>query len=408
MNKFVLKRKIFPVGQGAFYCESFETGENIVYDCGNANQIEILKDCIDKEFCKNKTIEAIFISHLHYDHISGLEYLLTNCDVKYIYIPFLTPEGLALIKLYYKYKKYKNNFVQNFLDNPKNAIDNLYTNKITFKDKEKPKIIFIREKEEKNNNGYLDDINSWNERMCDKLIESGTNVANDLLDKKNFWLYIPFNICNNFYLTKIKKAFAGAFGSNWHNNILKSANWKASHKKNKSKIVNIFNKVLSRKDFNIYSLTLLSVPYGICGILQAPCNLFLKSKYSTGLYRSCCFDGFCDVNCNYNCIKYDIAYKPPGCLYTGDYDCSSNWSLLHCAYKEYWDRIGCFQIPHHGSIYSFNDKIIKMNSFFFLSAGKKNKYNHPNSNVIYKIYCSGRFFQWVSEEPNSQICFICF
>ena len=79
MSRFIMRRRILPVGQGAFYCESFETGENIVYDCGNTNQ-----------------------------------------------------------------KKYL-----------------------------------------------------WNETMCDNVIKSGKDVADDLLNKTGFWRYIPYNICNN-------------------------------------------------------------------------------------------------------------------------------------------------------------------------------------------------------------------
>ena len=401
-----MRRRILSVGQGAFYCESFETGENIVYDCGNTNQKKVLKDCIDRAFYNEEIIKAVFISHLHYDHISGLEYLLTHCKVQRVYLPFLTPEGLALIKLYYEYKKYKNHFVQHFLDNPKNAINNLYNKEETLKNNKETKIIFVRAVENKNYDVDWDNNDSWNEKMCDNIIESGTDVADVLLSKTSFWRYIPYNICDEDYLTKIKFEIINVFGNNWYKEILKKVNWKISTKNGKksSKVADIFKKVLKAKDFNIYSLTLLSVPYDINDIMQSPCPLFIKGIYINNRYCGyCCYKHFV---CNY--VKYENSYKKPGCLYTGDYDCNTNWDKLKVAYTSHWNSIGCFQIPHHGSQYSFNDEIIKMHSFLFLSAGKKNQYNHPSPNLVYDICRSGKFFQWVNEESNSQVCFICF
>lgn len=54
MNRFIMRRRMLPVGQGAFYCESFEIGENIVYDCGNTNQKKYLKIALIEHFVMRK------------------------------------------------------------------------------------------------------------------------------------------------------------------------------------------------------------------------------------------------------------------------------------------------------------------------------------------------------------------
>ena len=66
----ILTRAIHPVGQGAFYSEIFsarkKTRFTAVYDCGS-NDKEYLKTNIEKF----GTVDLVFISHFHNDHING-------------------------------------------------------------------------------------------------------------------------------------------------------------------------------------------------------------------------------------------------------------------------------------------------------------------------------------------------
>lgn len=108
---------------------------------------------------------------------------------------------------------------------------------------------------------------------------------------------------------------------------------------------------------------------------------------------------YCKCNyCNYN--NFD---KKAGCLYTGDYNASgrNNWKELQKAYSKYWDKIGCIQIPHHGSKYNFNDKFLDYNCFFVISAGYSNKYKHPHSEVIKKFLLRDIKPNLVTEQQGS-------
>ena len=96
-----LTRTIHPVGQGGFYTESIkdDSGKEflVAYDCGGNNK-QFMEDYL-KSFIHDSrdggkmVIDAVFISHLHADHINGLEYLLKKVDVKYK-SQFFRPQGL--------------------------------------------------------------------------------------------------------------------------------------------------------------------------------------------------------------------------------------------------------------------------------------------------------------------------
>lgn len=90
-----LTRTIHPVGQGAFYSETFtrETKTSlftVVYDCGSKNETACSKQI--KTF--NQPVDLLFISHFHEDHINKVDELLKrnrNADVKpTIVLPAIT------------------------------------------------------------------------------------------------------------------------------------------------------------------------------------------------------------------------------------------------------------------------------------------------------------------------------
>ena len=82
-------RTFHAIGQGAFYTEFFEDFI-AVYDCGSNNNIDLIRKRINATFEEGTKIDAIFISHLHEDHVNGLEYLLDYCQVHRLFLPLLT------------------------------------------------------------------------------------------------------------------------------------------------------------------------------------------------------------------------------------------------------------------------------------------------------------------------------
>lgn len=100
MAEIVFKRILHPVGQGAFFTEQFfEEGKcilNVVYDCGELHTNKHLVKEIDNTLNVTGTpeiIDAMFISHLDEDHISGIDDLIDKgC---------LTKDSVAVLPLHY-------------------------------------------------------------------------------------------------------------------------------------------------------------------------------------------------------------------------------------------------------------------------------------------------------------------
>lgn len=103
MNMIRSNFSFFKAGQGAFYGgrikkNGFTPKEwTIVYDCGTSNFIAGNAKSLNREidyFINNgNVIGILFISHLDYDHVSGIVRLIKECRVEKIVIPYF-PENI--------------------------------------------------------------------------------------------------------------------------------------------------------------------------------------------------------------------------------------------------------------------------------------------------------------------------
>jgi hypothetical protein len=88
-------RKQHAVGQGFFHSGELELGYarfRYVYDCGSENMRalhERVKAYIDDERTP-KSLDALFISHLDHDHVSGLDEFLTFVATDTVVLPYLS------------------------------------------------------------------------------------------------------------------------------------------------------------------------------------------------------------------------------------------------------------------------------------------------------------------------------
>ena len=145
------------VGQGLFYSEQLnlrniennsEISYNIIFDCGSERKTKVEKE-IDNYFnVENydyrysdhrrkeiKTIDLLVISHLHYDHISGLEYLLKEKRIKItqIVLPYLSPEERIICGTQFLSKISANvdNWYLKFISNPSQYLQEFDIENIT-------------------------------------------------------------------------------------------------------------------------------------------------------------------------------------------------------------------------------------------------------------------------------------
>lgn len=107
MEHLKSKFTFFKAGQGSFYggriCNQ-QNGRNytIVYDCGTSTFIAGNSQSLNREidlfksknfqFNHNNEIDLLFISHLDYDHVSGLKRLIKEFNIKNIILPYIEKE----------------------------------------------------------------------------------------------------------------------------------------------------------------------------------------------------------------------------------------------------------------------------------------------------------------------------
>lgn len=366
-----LIRTFHPVGQGGFYSEKFYENNNmvfsVIYDCGSFS-LDTLKNEIDTTFKNsNYKINILFISHFHQDHINGVKYLIKECKVDYIFIPEIDEDEKILILSSYSIEnREENSFIYKFLIDSQQAIKEL--NKYT-------KVIFIKPLSKKNlkeknlefNNQNIIFPNLEKEKI---FINSDTKLIFKYNDKP-IWKYIFNNFKDNKLSAKINE-----FKKKYSINLpLNSEIYNTFIKKDE------YKKLFINK--NIYSLILYSAPID-------KNSYFNKSTIHYDMYEIFF-------------SEKEYLHKT-GCLYTGDFNLNNTFNFIEDILHK--NKISLFQIPHHGSKNSWNNKHKKYlkNKFLFISAGKKNIYSHPNKEVLIDIlstYCC--YLRVICEDKESKI-----
>lgn len=372
-------RSFLAVGQGAFYCECFRANPNnvnVVYDCGSSTDKNILEGAIKNNFYQGEEIAALFISHLHEDHINGIPFLLRHCKVKKIYFPLIASNNKKILDIYNDINGIRG-FTADFLRNPGRAIRAL---QIGYR----PELIGIREQGQES---YERELEFLVEREEDiRILESGHNVFADMNLPPQIhgeWLYIPFNFRRKSRIEKLKDNLKTQFGRPVTEEEMEHM-WRDTSQAGNSdrqKIIAAYKGVPGK--LNVNSMTLFSG----------------EKEYNLRQ----CLDTQCMRGCKNPCWCFQS--KPSGCLYTGDYDASGQekWEQLETAYKEYWKFIGCIQLPHHGSKHNFNINFLNMNAYFVVSAGFSNQFQHPHASVVKAFLLNRKMLFVVTEQVGSSL-----
>jgi len=129
-----MKRTFYPVGQGAFYSEIFHLGGgayfSMVYDCGSGaslcNPDNALISQIKNLKFPHGTIDVLFLSHFHADHINGVKELSKNNKIKKIVIPLV--EDAELFVCEKCNEKYDNSKLRQFCEALKDPKKLLFDN----------------------------------------------------------------------------------------------------------------------------------------------------------------------------------------------------------------------------------------------------------------------------------------
>ena len=416
MNRIKLERYFYPVGQGLFCRERFYSEDNtrgqkdvfnLVYDCGSSNcgpnPHKYTKTMIEDLF-KDITIDLLFISHFHADHINLLETINpkeTAKKVRKVIMPYLSKEDLILVL------------------SDRNYVPSEYTNKIVGiaagikEDSKEEKADDVNEKTQyyvlAKQDEFIDNRNN--------VVRNGENLLQKLFHNKpkiSFWKFLPFNY--NFPLAK------GVFDNFLQKEtdikvndiseiIKKSMDFKGLYKKIAKELHKKYPQIceddLNEQSTVLFSFTNLETKI-LQQCLQYKCSLPIlkhvcdncKNKDTDKCRKQYCqYKSLCPLMNKNVCLDCINQWKniciscksfslPLGCIYFGDYLMSSP-RLCSDIRQNIYDNIayiGTLQIPHHGSINGlfYNTRDYE-NKICVIPYGRGNKYSHPCQYVIQTI-----------------------
>ncbi|MBR3987639.1 MAG: MBL fold metallo-hydrolase [Bacteroidales bacterium] len=357
-----LIRTIHPVGQGGFYTESIkdDSGKEflVAYDCGGNNK-QFMEDYLESFIHDSRdggkmVIDAVFISHLHADHINGLEYLLKKVDVKYLFLPRLTNELLVETLLYNTLQNHEN--AQELTD----FILKLYDERNG--DYYETRIVQVDHSEGQGGGNQEGQNNSVDiNNISQSLIESGKNIT---FSPDIQWLYIPYNPPANHRSTtdfyNFLKAELDLTSLDFSRipEIVEDCSI--------SKLKDVYKRFFG-SNHNSYSMTLFS-------------GLRDSSRYKIkGSHHVWNLD--CD-------IQYHLHQTSANCLYTGDFEARA-FNDMRLFYGHLWPTIESIQVPHHGSKNNIHPSLYDNAIRGFISVGTENKYSHPHKMTLIELYNQG-------------------
>lgn len=378
-----MRRVFHPVGQGAFYSESFYTGFgtfNMVYDCGSMSKgvDNIISNSFDKD--NGNDIDILFISHFDSDHVNKIALLKKSVNkIKKVIMPLIPDEDKGILLAF---NIASNNITSNNIasNNEYQNYAKIISNPTDFFGKE-AKIIQVREREggsPRENPEEAQATTNSNETRT-SYIDSGTNIH--FHDSHNFaipfWVYKPYNYKHKGRNRELIDKF-------------------------KSKNISI-EKLLDIEYINENIKDIRACYREIKGNINQN-SLVLYSNYqdSLVLHSNCLKINLCLSRCaDYGaiCHRYDCWHChrriiSPGCIYTGDVNLAKIRSDFKSGIvEEYRDHrpVGTIQVPHHGSKHGFDIgffddfKNSKCGIISPVSFGLSNPYRHPSSMVIEKL-----------------------
>lgn len=360
-KKNMMIRTFHSIGQGAFYTEDFFfpfLTFKVVYDCGtDSGSIKSLNKYVDTSFQPKEKIDIIFVSHFHRDHINGLEHLLLNYIVDYVFIPQYEIADTFLN--FMCTSRDLNSFMAKITLDPVKAIKSI---------SESTKVIFV-EKYNLDNENTKYTLNMLTDGCC---IQSGDTISIE----KYRWFYVPVNY-NKFYNTTSFRLALQAENINSVNDFISA--WKCKRKR--KYIANSFAKLKGNQNEN--SMVVYSGPRD-------------SGLYTQHLYK-------------YPICTHDKEFKfGAACIYYGDYEVHDEaWKVIDCTLGRYFKHVGVVQIPHHGASKNYRDEINGgVNIYSVISHGLNNRYGHPHSFTTSSIIKNNGILLRVTENPSTRLNFI--
>lgn len=389
---------------------------SMVYDCGVDSDVskELTREINKFETeIEDSRINLLIISHLHDDHINGLDILLSN--IKYIdniILPYLTDvEKICLLfENKYAYSSQKHNGLIEMIINPSKYF---YDKKI-----EVGRIIFLEHGDSNIKEGdLLKQINLLDDDINEQLSKiSNTNEIHDVRKNDINVFYcnddiefsVSFKWIYKFYIkssSEILEAIDTFHLILQNNNIEEDKDLrKILQNKTQFKILKNAYKSIN-KDLNYTSLSVYHGPIDDIYQINLKYNdrnifdwctlhkLFMEccDKYYDKLKSATLLLG--DSMLLYNESKKNTVENSPA------YELIKHFSDNKDDNIPYLNNMLMCTAPHHGSDRSWDGKLLHYtdSDIWIITAGIKNKYKHPDAKVINDIILSNKICLRVDE-----------
>ena len=406
------------VGQGGFFSGVIEWRKEkfrYVYDCGS-NKLSRVREEIDKVFQEGDRIDILFLSHFDYDHVNGVQYLLSRCNISTVIIPHLSEdEKYAFMLRNAAWGRVEDSISTiRMIENPEewfgDGVDRIVRvmhGSDDDSDSPPEDSGSIGNGLSPQSDGFFGERNfdpvwyrkNWMRSLlkCQSLTEEDSYAidSNRVLYVRigsiYIWALIPYvhqpcSVCFGNFIQKIRKD-VGSFDANY---IIKNL----KHTKFRNKIKRCYGELWP--DHNLISMSLYSGP--------SDSNMcFSLSGHSIFTYtRSGAFLLTGDANFSNstgsqrgNCNACDIGMSN---------DRRRMKFLNH--YRDFRNLVGALMLPHHGSDKNFDISLLRpfKNLSTCYAAVGNNGYGHPGVNIKKSIYHHfEKSFQIVGDIPKSEL-----
>ena len=378
-------RTFHPVGQGAFYSERFYDGtqqqnamHNIVYDCGAAFRHEWPKNHVVKQaYTDEDEIDYLFISHLDYDHVSLVNTLMKSVKrVKKIVLPLVSEEQLIIGMAYY-------------------LISLEYGDTEYFFEEIISRLGSQNDKDGENTVLFIDGgENAEDEGISSKAIEASGKEMDAPWDLD--WVFIPHNVK---YRSRRKELIDELDA------VTKDKNFAEAIKDKGLQPIISGKELIEKLKERDFAGMVLTIP----ALRRAVRSAYAKIEGETNENSLLLYSGPKNAGKGYVLDRCEPCrrwcggeYFRAGCLYTGDSTCDmTDWRTAK--YTGVWDLIGTIQLPHHGSVDSFDVTTNAIDKGYIMpvSCGSYNTYGHPSGKVLAYLMVNGCCTPIVTEEAGS-------
>lgn len=411
-------RRQHAIGQGSFHTASIslETTEpypteatfNYVYDCGSDNYSALNRE-IGVFVHSNKKVDALFISHLDSDHVSGLDRLIAGIDIDTVYLPYVD-DMVALMELLEAEASVglTGSLIEAALD-PAGFFGRRGVRRVVrvhsggapdsdglilpdLPREPEPGGGPIAPKENPQAKLIMNETKGELAELCE--MEEDTVITLHAIGRILDWVLVP-------HVTPVPRENTIAFKKAIRK-VLKLAS--GQRLTNKRLIRGLFNTVL-RKAFKKCYEEIIS------GGASRSHNRVSMSLYSgpTGRMPNDNWERSLRMERNLSGEYWPCIWHHGTVGWMGTGDAMLNLEMVRKAWKKTYgpllSQVASLLLPHHGSRNSFHAELLQMPSLdvCLASAADPSQYKHPNVEVIAQCTEAGKRFIHVSQDQRSGV-----